>query len=95
VLLPVAAAGTVVARRRHIRLWPFAATVVLVSVTTVAAYGIVRFRVPADVSIVVLAGLAVGAAVDRLKLRAGVDPAAPAAFRRSQLPGDQGKRPSG
>lgn len=64
-LLPVAAAGVLVARRDRLPLWPLAATAVLVTVVTVAFYGIVRFRVPADVSMVVLAGLAVGAAVER------------------------------
>jgi 4-amino-4-deoxy-L-arabinose transferase-like glycosyltransferase len=63
-LVPAALAGVRVARRRGVRLWPFASTVVLVTVVTVAFYGIVRFRVPADVSIVVLAGLAAGAAVE-------------------------------
>lgn len=65
-LAPVAVAGAVVARRRGLRLWPFGATVVMVTAVTVAVYGTYRFRVPADVGIVVLAGIAVAAATGRL-----------------------------
>lgn len=68
-LLPVAAAGVPIARRSGVRLWPLVATVVLVTVVTVLFYGIVRFRLPADVSLVVLAGIAVGSAVERFTLR--------------------------
>ena len=64
-LLPVAAFGVVTARRRGLRLLPFAATAALVTVTAVAFYGIVRFRIPADVSIVVLAGLGADALLPR------------------------------
>ena len=60
-LLPIAAFGIVTARRRGILLLPFVATAVLVSLTAIAFYGIVRFRLPADVSIVVLAALGVDA----------------------------------
>jgi 4-amino-4-deoxy-L-arabinose transferase-like glycosyltransferase len=60
-LLPFAALGIVIARRRRIPLLPFVATALLVSLTAVAFYGIVRFRIPADVAIVVLAALGIDA----------------------------------
>jgi hypothetical protein len=41
-------------------------TAVTVTVTAAAFYGIVRFRVPADVSTAVLAAVAVDAALARL-----------------------------
>jgi 4-amino-4-deoxy-L-arabinose transferase-like glycosyltransferase len=74
-LLPLAAVGVVTARRRGVLLLPFVATAVLVTLTAIAFYGIVRFRLPADVSIVVLAALGVDALVPkgaRRARRAGV-----------------------
>ncbi|MEY2405242.1 MAG: hypothetical protein QOG39_158 [Acidimicrobiaceae bacterium] len=79
-LLPVAAFGVVAARRRRLPLLPFVATAVLVSVTAVAFYGIVRFRIPADVSIIVLAAIGVDARLPppRSRTEAEGDRAAPA-----------------
>jgi hypothetical protein len=46
----------------------------MVTFVTVAAYGTLRFRVPADVSFVVLAGLAVAAVIQRGPPAPGSEP---------------------
>jgi 4-amino-4-deoxy-L-arabinose transferase-like glycosyltransferase len=61
-LLPFAVGGAIVLRRRRVTLTPLLAQFVIVTVTAALIYGLVRFRVPAEVAIVVLAGVA----VDRL-----------------------------
>jgi 4-amino-4-deoxy-L-arabinose transferase-like glycosyltransferase len=65
-LAPAAVAGAVVLRRRGVAIWPLAATAVLVTVTAALFYGIVRFRVPAEVATVVLAAVALDAGWRRL-----------------------------
>jgi 4-amino-4-deoxy-L-arabinose transferase-like glycosyltransferase len=74
VMVPFAVAGGVALRRRRIPLTPLVAQFVMVTVTALAIYGLVRFRVPAEVALVVLA--AVG--VDRLVARMGAEDRAPA-----------------
>lgn len=65
-LLAVAAvAGAVVLRRRQVPVWPLAGTVVIVTLTAAAFYGLVRFRIPAEIAIVVLAAVAVDALLAR------------------------------
>ncbi len=66
-MVPFAVGGGVVLRRRRVPLTPLVAQFVVVTVTAVAIYGLVRFRVPAEVALVVLA--AVG--IDRLAERRG------------------------
>ncbi len=56
--LPVAAYGLVVLRRRGAFLWPVVSCFALVTLTAAYAYGVVRFRIPAEVAIVVLCGVA-------------------------------------
>ena len=46
-------------RRRHVPITPLVSQFVIVTVTAAAIYGLVRFRVPAEVSVVVLAAVAV------------------------------------
>lgn len=77
VTLPLAVAGAVVLHRRRIPIWPFVAMAVAVSLTALAFYGIVRFRVPADVAALVLAAVAIDAALRRSKRAADEAPAAP------------------
>lgn len=67
VLVPAAVAGAVVLRRRRVPVWPLASTAIVVLITVVAFYGIVRFRLPLDVAVVVLAAVAVDALVRRLR----------------------------
>ena len=53
----LAIAGAVVARRRHRRLWPLAATGVTVTIVAAATYGQQRFRIAAEPAILVLAAV--------------------------------------
>ena len=61
-LLPFAVGGAIVLRRRRVMLTPLLAQFVIVTLTAASIYGLVRFRVPAEVAIVVLTGVA----IDRL-----------------------------
>jgi 4-amino-4-deoxy-L-arabinose transferase-like glycosyltransferase len=61
VLLPLAAWGTILLRRRGVALIPLVAPAVIVTVAVAAFYGRVRFRAPAEVSIVVLAAVTLDA----------------------------------
>ena len=56
-LVAAAVAVAVVLVRRRTPLWPLAATFVMVTITALALYGLTRFRVPAEVAIVVLAAV--------------------------------------
>jgi 4-amino-4-deoxy-L-arabinose transferase-like glycosyltransferase len=61
-LVPFTVAGAVILRRRRVPITPLLAQFVVVTVTAVVVYGLVRFRIPAEVSIVVLSAVT----VDRL-----------------------------
>jgi 4-amino-4-deoxy-L-arabinose transferase-like glycosyltransferase len=58
-LLPLVGAGWWILRQRRRPTWPLVAPFVMVTIVAAAFYGITRFRVPAEVSIVVLAAVAV------------------------------------
>jgi 4-amino-4-deoxy-L-arabinose transferase-like glycosyltransferase len=58
VLLPLAVYGLLLLRRRRVRIWLILVPVVMVSVTMVVIYGFLRFRQPAEISLVVLAAVA-------------------------------------
>jgi hypothetical protein len=64
-LAPLAVAGGVVLHRRHVRLLPLVAMPVLVVIVTAVFYGIPRFRLPAEITIVVLAAAALDQAWTR------------------------------
>ncbi len=68
-LVPFTIAGAVILRRRKVPLTPLVAQVVLVTVTAAVIYGLVRFRTPAEVSIVVLAAVAVDRLVGHARKR--------------------------
>lgn len=68
-MVPIAIAGAVVLRRRRVPLVPLGAMVVLVTVASMYAYGVIRFRIPAEVAIVVLAGVALDAAAGAIVAR--------------------------
>lgn len=59
-LVPVAAIGAVVLRRRRVPVWPLLSTTVVVTGSAVYAYGVTRFRLPAEIALVTLAGCAIG-----------------------------------
>jgi 4-amino-4-deoxy-L-arabinose transferase-like glycosyltransferase len=58
-LVPAAVVGGVMLRRRRVPITPLVAQFVVVTLTAAAIYGLVRFRTPAEVSLVVLAAVAV------------------------------------
>ena len=58
-LVPLAVAGAWSLRRRRDLLFPLVSGIVLVTLSAAAFYGLVRFRVPAEISIVVLAGVTI------------------------------------
>jgi hypothetical protein len=66
---PLGVAGAVVLYRRRVTLVPVVAQVVLVTFTAAIAYGGVRFRIPAEVAFVALAGVAVDAGWSALAAR--------------------------
>ncbi len=66
-LLPVAAAGAFVLRRRGKTLLPYAASLAIVIIVGSAFYGLVRFRIPWDVASCLLVAVAVDAAIDRFR----------------------------
>jgi predicted membrane-bound dolichyl-phosphate-mannose-protein mannosyltransferase len=70
-LLPLAAAGGILLRRRGEPAWPFVATMVAVTVTAAATYGNQRFRAGAEPAIAVLAAVALVAAAERATARFG------------------------
>jgi 4-amino-4-deoxy-L-arabinose transferase-like glycosyltransferase len=83
ILVPCAVVGAVLLRRRRVPITPLVSQFVIVAVTAAAIYGLVRFRVPAEVSLVVLAAVAVeqwwgrrDGAVERDATRDEVRPAA-------------------
>jgi 4-amino-4-deoxy-L-arabinose transferase-like glycosyltransferase len=64
-LLPLAAYGAVLLRRRRASLWVLLVPPVAVTIVSVAGYGYTRFRHSADLAIVVLAGLALAHLAER------------------------------
>ena len=61
VLVPFAVAGAAVLRRRGVGVWIVATPFVVVSITALATYGNMRFREHAELSLVVLAAVALDA----------------------------------
>ncbi|HEY7105560.1 MAG TPA: hypothetical protein VH986_04105, partial [Acidimicrobiia bacterium] len=67
--IPFTAAGVVVLRNRRVPVTPLVAQFVLVTLTAALIYGLVRFRVPAEISIVVLSAVALDRLWERLRPR--------------------------
>lgn len=66
-LVPAAVYGVLLLRRRGVALLPLLVPVAIVVVVTAFSYGIVRFRVPAEVSLVVLGAVGADAALGRMR----------------------------
>ena len=62
----LAIAGGVILRRRRVPVFPLASLPVLVVITTAVFFGLVRYRAIAEVSLVVLAAVAVDAVINRV-----------------------------
>ncbi len=86
-ILLLAVAGTVLAVRRRIRVWPLLAPAVIVTVGTVLSYGQTRFRVPAEPSLVILASVAAVAGVAALHRAVGAGSVAPPPETAPPAPG--------
>ena len=85
VLAPLAVIGFVLLGRTGARRWPLLMPPVLVTLLAAAAYGIIRFRAPAEVSIVVLAAVALDAGGRALRpRRSGAAVAAPGQSSRTE-----------
>jgi asparagine N-glycosylation enzyme membrane subunit Stt3 len=65
-LIPLAIWGLVLLRRRGESIVPMLALAAMATVTAALFYGAIRFRVPADVAIVVSAAVAVDAACSKI-----------------------------
>lgn len=70
-LAPVGVAGWVLLRRRGVMILPLVALAAMVVVTTIYAYGAVRFRTPLELGLLIGAGVAIDAAVAGVARRAG------------------------
>ncbi len=76
-LLALAIAGAVLLRRRREPLWILLAPAVLVTVASVVGYGVTRFRLAAEIPIVVLASLTLLELWRRARARRARPPASP------------------
>ncbi len=84
VLAPLAVVGFVLLGRTGVRRWPLLMPPLLIALLAAGAYGIIRFRAPAEVSIVVLAAVTVDAGWRALRSRRST-PAVPAADQSSTM----------
>jgi hypothetical protein len=69
--------GAIILRRRHVRLWPLVVFIVTVAIAIAASFGYTRYRAPADVSIVLLASIAIDTGISRLQFHRGQRPRRP------------------
>lgn len=76
-MIPLAVLGVVLLRRRRVLVWPLLAPFAIVVGVVALGYGITRFRVPAEPSIVVLASVGLVAAWRRATGAPGDQPATP------------------
>jgi hypothetical protein len=65
-LIGLAAAGIRTLRHRGVTLFPLLAPFGIVVIVTAVFYGHTRFRIPAEISIVVLAAVTLDALIDRV-----------------------------
>jgi 4-amino-4-deoxy-L-arabinose transferase-like glycosyltransferase len=62
-LLPLGAVGFVAMRRRGVLTWPLTALFVGVTIAAIVTYGVTRFRVPAEIGLVIFAAFGLDAIV--------------------------------
>lgn len=86
----LAVGGAVVLWRRRRPLWPSMALIGTAALTAAVSFGITRYRAGADVAIVVLAGVALGALLNRL--RPSTPPQDESSGADSATPGTPGRR---
>jgi hypothetical protein len=68
-LVPLTVCGFVLLRRRRVQTWPLVAPFVLVALAAALVYGYLRFRHPAEIPLVILAGVAIEQLWLRLRAR--------------------------
>jgi 4-amino-4-deoxy-L-arabinose transferase-like glycosyltransferase len=85
-LVPFGVAGFLVLRRRRVQTWTIAVPVMLAVVMAAVIYGFLRFRHPADIALVVLAGVAIDALARRSSTRPATAPAATGTPARPRSP---------
>ena len=64
-LVPIGVWGLVVMRRRGIALWPLVSLLVVVTATAALSYGTVRFRLPAELALIVASGAVITQVIAR------------------------------
>jgi hypothetical protein len=69
-MLPLSMCGAIILRRRRVPILPLVAMAALVTLTAASAYGVTRFRVPAEVAIVILSAVALDAGLRSILARA-------------------------
>ncbi|MBK9560734.1 MAG: acyltransferase family protein [Candidatus Microthrix sp.] len=88
-MLPLAAVGGWMLRRRGRWAWPLWSQVVMVMAVTVVVYGHVRFRPPMDLAVIVFAAVALSAALRAAAGRALADPLADRVLGVEDAPGGE------
>ncbi|HMS47299.1 acyltransferase family protein [Candidatus Neomicrothrix sp.] len=88
-MLPLAAVGGWMLRRRGRWAWPLWSQVVMVMAVTVVVYGHVRFRPPMDLAVIVFAAVALSAALRAAAGRALDDPLADRVLGVEDAPGGE------
>jgi len=72
-LMPFAIVGVVVLRRRRVPILPLLSVAVIATIAAAVTFGVTRYRAPAEVAIVVAAGVGASAAGTWLRSRARPD----------------------
>jgi len=79
----LAAAGAITLRRRRTMLLPLLGPFVIVTIVAAVSYGIVRFRVPAEIPLVLLAAIAIDAVLASRRIPTSIIPGRKSTVRAS------------
>lgn len=71
ILVPLAVAGVVLARRRRIAVYPLLAFPLIVLISVIPTIGSVRYRAPAEIALVILASVGIDAVFRAVQARRG------------------------